>query len=863
MPKRTQFLDLSTFSTFGALLKALRERAGLTQRELARQVGYHYSYLSRLEKNVRRPDEMTLRTRFIPALRIQNDPTLVERFLELAVNKGILEESQLGVDVPVVGSKRGGWLPVSLTPLLGREAECEALFKIFLDDEVRLVTLIGPPGVGKTRLSLHIAEQVSYLFSDGVVFVDLMPVLDAEHVIPAIAAALGAQDGSNASALKIVESALQERNLLLVLDNFEQVLSAAPQLLSLLGWAKEVKILVTSREALRLRGEQEFLLAPLSVPRQTELSVMDFPSVQLFLQRARSARHDFQVDEGNALLAAEICRRLDGLPLAIELAAARVRTFSLKDMLDQFDRRFQWLSNTSRDIPEWRRTLWSTIRWSFNLLNEKEKILFTRLAVFSGGWTVEAAEQICSDRDLPQTEIFELLIALVDRSLVVYEAGKRYRFLDTIAKFAKERLLESGIFDELKCRHLRYFADWAEELEERFYSITPIHYQEYAGVEQNNIHAALEWGLKPQGSFADGVRLANASGLIWLEFGQVRDGYEQVLQYLEKGKDVTSPALYGQLLLKSHLLGNRLGKGKAAYKDSLLAEEVARSIQDKKLLANALFLLGDFEREFRYFDSADRYLTEAVSLYRELDVLPELGQSLSSIGNNFFHLGRREESWKAIDEALRIAERINDQRGLGVALRARATNLRYLGRYKEALSAFENALQVVRVNGDRPNAGVNLVNMCMLTNMMGDYYASAQYALEAVSVFQSLGDVEQQALPKRLRAYALIHLGQLPEAKFLAMESLQINLNAGFLGMGTLPSLLALAEIKYVEGDLECAVRILGFLDQKLSGKFLVTSPDSHSYERLKGLLISYESSEWWKEAAEMELDQVIVKIKI
>ncbi|MBI5825076.1 MAG: tetratricopeptide repeat protein [Chloroflexi bacterium] len=860
MAKRRAVLSRSEFTTFGELLRYLRERVRLSQRELAQKVGYHYSYISRLERNSRTLDVLTLRTRFIPALRIQNEPAWVERLLELADGPNDSAEDQALVAEPARSAGRSVSRPVSLTPLLGRESESEALFQILLDEEVRLVTLIGPPGVGKTRLSIHILEQLSSMFANGAVFVDLMPVLDAGQVITALAAVLGTQETIKASALENVKSALQGSSLLIVMDNFEQVLAAAPQLLPILGAAPGVKILATSREALRLRGEQEFPLAPLAVPDEKSQSVLDFPSVQLFMQRAHSAKPDFQLDEEDASRAAEICRRLDGLPLAIELAAARIRTFSPADMLEQFDRRFQWLAHTSRDMPEWRRTLWSTIEWSYNLLSEKERALFERLSVFTGGWTIEAAEALCSDgKFFPQTETLTILMQLVGKSLVASETGGRYRFLDTIEKFAHEKLIESGGLEEMNNSHLRYFADWAEALEAQFNTITPLIFQSRAAPELTNIRAALEWALHHREAFVDGLRLSIPTSLIWLELGQIRDEYERARIFL---RGITDPALQPlqvRLLLRTAALGFRIESGGIPYEDCLNAERIARSLNDMKLLADVLFALGDMDRELRRFDSADKYLTECVAMYRELNLLAELNHSLSSMGNNLYHLGRFAGSRAALDEALEIAIQISDPTGLGSALRVRATNLRYDGKYLEALEAFKSALDVARTNGDRPNVAINLANLCVLANLLEDYPASADYAEAAIMVFQSLGNRDQQAFPKRMLAYALLQQGFSARAKVYALESLHINLEAGTRGMGTLPSLLALAEIELAEGNLETPARIYGFLKPQLEGKFLVVNPDSRSFDRVGCKLVGKGTEAWQIEGASMLLDEAVI----
>ncbi|MBK9208847.1 MAG: XRE family transcriptional regulator [Anaerolineales bacterium] len=452
MAKPRTALEPVTTASLGELLRYFRERANLSQRELAQKVGYHYSYISRLEKNERALSESALRKLFIPALKLEHDPKATTRLLELATSIN-LSAAITDADLqPASSPARSAGLPVSLTPLLGREAESASLFNILLNEGTRLVTLIGAPGVGKTRLALHVAEQLASNFSDGVIFVDLMPVLETDQVLPTLAAALDTQENN-------LPAILSQRSQLIVIDNFEQVLESAPQLLPLLN-APKIKILTTSREALRLRGEQEFPLAPLPVPdEKTNPSALDFASVQLFLQRAQSAKPDFQLEGEDVSRAAEICRRLDGLPLAIELAAARIRSLSLTAMLKQFDRRFEWLTHGGRDLPVWRQTLWGAIEWSYTLLSGQERALFTRLSVFAGGWNLEAAEEICSDELLcTPSDILNLLIQLIDKSLITVDAQTgRYHFLETLREFAFENLKDGNDLEPIRQRHAVYY----------------------------------------------------------------------------------------------------------------------------------------------------------------------------------------------------------------------------------------------------------------------------------------------------------------------------------------------------------------------------------------------------------------------
>ncbi len=854
MVKRPHDASPSSFKSFGDLLKYLRERARLSQRELARQVGYHYSYMSRMENNVRLPDEVTLRTRFAPALGIEDEPAWMERLLELAAGEEVSAVAQAGEVKPASGLEGGGALPIILTSLLGREVESQALFQILTSDEIRLVTLIGPPGVGKTRLSLHLAEQLASYFSDGVAFVDLMPILEAENVMTALAAVLGTLETHDVDVFDGVKAALREREMFIVMDNFEQVLDAAPQVAALLGVAPRVKILATSREALRLRGEQEFPLSPLPVPTEFSASVLEFPSVQLFLQRARAVKPGFELSEDELRQVAEICRRLDGLPLAIELAAARVRTFSPADMLEQFDRRFQWLANTSRDIPEWRRTLWSAIAWSYNLLTEKERRLFERLSVFAGGWTVEAAEAVCSDEmDCPRSEIFAMLLQLVDKSLVVGEPGPRYRFLDTIGKFAHEKLGEHGQAGmlELGNRHLRYFADWAETLDTQFLKLSPLVFQQRTGVEINNVRAALDWGLSHQDALADGLRLSVPASLIWLEHGQVRDEYERAHLFLRKAID---PALHARLLLRTAAIGMRLDQQLLSYEYCRHAEKLALDMNDQGLLAESLKMIGDIDRDTGKFDLAEGPLTESVRIYRALNRLFELNQALTSLGNNYFFQHRLDDASAALAEALDIADRIGDNSGQAYALRTQAGHLHELGRNSESLETYQKALHLARASGDRPNIAHCLNCMSIESNLLEDYSASERYARDSIAVFQSLGNVEQ-AFTRRMLAYALLHQGFPDRARSFAMQSLKDNLNGG---TGVMSCLTALAEIKLAKGEIKPAAQLYGFIAPRVVERFSKIIPDAQAFRRIGRVLHDKDTGDWQAEGASMTLEEAV-----
>ncbi|MCI0555668.1 MAG: AAA family ATPase, partial [Anaerolineae bacterium] len=394
-------------------------------------------------------------------------------------------------------------LPISLTPLVGRDKEVAAVTKILSRFDVRLVTLIGPPGVGKTRLAVHVAKEAAGMFAHGEVFVDLSSVNDPKDFLPAMAEALSVRETTEMPLMSRLISTLRQKNLLLVIDNFEQAVDAAPQILQILSNLPEVKALVTSREALRLSGENEFTVTPFPLPQKSPsgqpmrisqeqiAELMTFAAIQLFVQRAQAVQVDFELTSENMEAVLEICRRLDGLPLAIELAAARVKVLNTKAKLAQIDRHLDLLVREKRESQTWRQTLRGAIEWSYNLLSEPERILMNRLSVFSDGWTSESAEVICRSTEenllALHGEILDLLIQLADKSLIVIEKMEqetRFRFLETIHHYAREKLQESGQEHQVKNQHLAFFARFAEDAEKHLDDASQV---EWAGrVEQEH-----------------------------------------------------------------------------------------------------------------------------------------------------------------------------------------------------------------------------------------------------------------------------------------------------------------------------------------------------------------------------------------
>ena len=406
--------------------------------------------------------------------------------------------------------------------------------------EVRLLTLTGPGGTGKTRLGLQVAADLLDEFSDGVFFVALASITEPELVASTIARALGVKESAEQSLMEGLKNYLRDKHLLLVLDNFEQVLEGAPLVRELLVACPKLKVLATSRIPLRLYGEQEYPVPPLSLPDPGVMPPLEaltqYEAVRLFVERARAVKADFQVTNENASAVAEICARLDGLPLAIELAVARLKVLTPQKMLDRLGDRLKLLTRGARDLPERQRTLRATMEWSHALLEEGEKVLFARLSVFVGGRTIEAIEAVCdAEGDLPM-EALDGVESLVDKSLLREEGTggePRFVMLETVHEYAREKLQESGEAEELRRLHARYFLSLAEVETGTYKGGGRAEWFQLLEDEQDNFRAALSWSLESD-EVEFGLRLAAALQPYWTRRGHYGEGCRWLEDVLEK-----------------------------------------------------------------------------------------------------------------------------------------------------------------------------------------------------------------------------------------------------------------------------------------------------------------------------------------
>jgi predicted ATPase/class 3 adenylate cyclase len=482
-------------------------------------------------------------------------------------------------------------LPTQPTPLVGREREVGAVCEGLRRPEVRLLTLVGPGGTGKTRVGLQAAAELIEGFEGGVFFVALAALNDPALVASTVAQSLGVTETGDRPLEERLKEYLRNRETLLLLDNFEQVLEAAPLLEGLLGSAPRLKALATSRAALRLYGEHEFPVPPLELPDTRRLpeieALAQYEAVRLFIERARAIKPDFAVTNENAPAIAEICARLDGLPLAIELAAARTRLLPPQAMLKRLDSRLKLLTGGARNLPERQRTLRGAIEWSHGLLAPEEQTLFARLAVFAGGRTLEAIEAVCDPGG--ELDVFDGVESLLEKSLLRQEEGPdgepRFVMLETIHEFARERLEEGGEAEEVKRAHAEFFLALAEETEPELRGPRQFSWFERLETEHDNLRAALSWSLET-GNAELRLRIGGALRWFWNVRGYAGEGWRWVAAGLSGG-EAAPAAVRAEALLGLGDLAQRQGDYERATEDLEASLALCREAGDRSGEARA------------------------------------------------------------------------------------------------------------------------------------------------------------------------------------------------------------------------------------------------------------------------------------
>jgi predicted ATPase/class 3 adenylate cyclase len=574
-------------------------------------------------------------------------------------------------------------LPARLPPLIGRDDDLATVTELLTRDGVALATLLGPGGTGKTRLAVATGAELLSSFPDGVFFVDLSATTDPSLVVPAIAQTFSLRETPGRSLQDTLIDHLADREILLILDNLEQVIDTAAEIATLLTSASRLKVLATSREPLRITGEKELQLAPLSLPSPLDPpeAVATSPAVELFVTRAQDVRPDFRLTPDDAAVVAEICRRLDGLPLGIELAAARVKVLSLPALKERLEQSLKVLSSGKRDASERQRTLRGAIAWSYDLLSSDEQTLFRRLGVFTGGWSLEAAEQVGDGGDL-DTDVLDGLASLVDKSLVrTDEEQERFSMLETIREFASERLEESREAEDSRRRHAEFFRGLAEEAEPHLVGRDPKTWLDRLEQEHANLRTALEWAVTRDERLA--IEFAADLSRFWSIRGHLSEGREWLQRVLEPGREEVSRGILkvtSMLAILAYAQGDLNTTQSAAERGISLAQ----ALSDDEGLMRCRETLALCEMDQGRLTQARQHLQQNLERSRALH--DERGIAITTGNLSFLSLreGDHEAASTLGRESFERHRRSGNMEGMGASAAALGLNSLLANKFEQA-----------------------------------------------------------------------------------------------------------------------------------------------------------------------------------
>ncbi|MGH2601436.1 MAG: ATP-binding protein, partial [Dehalococcoidia bacterium] len=711
-------------------------------------------------------------------------------------------------------------LPAPPTPLVGRQQELATATAWLHEAGVRLVTITGPPGVGKTRLALDVGSRLADEFADGLAFIRLDTVYDPEQVLPAIGRALGLSEAAGQPAIDMLSGYLQEKRLLLVLDNLEQVLPAAVDLAGLLAACPAVSILATSRAALQIRGEHELQLSSLALPSvggdrdaarsgvagAGRLEAAAAPAVQLFVQRAQAVRPGFALDDDNAGTVAAICARLDGLPLAIELAAARSSMFAPKALLARLvgargRASLQFLTAGARDLPARQQTLRNAIDWSHELLSPDERTLLRRLSAFVGGCTLAAAQAVCGPLDDGDTAVLDALTSLFRHSLLTRgeepDGEPRFDMLATIREYAEAQLEASGEMDAIHQRHFDYMLAVAMKGAEGLQGPDQglwVHRHER---EHDNVRAALERALA-NGDAAGALQLATSLG----EFWGMRASFAEAAGWLERGLQAPGhvpAALRAEALNQAGMALGYSGQG-------------GRGVA---------------------------LLEEAVALSREIDDTSVLAKCLNNLGNALWRQGDLERAADLLEQSVVLRRGMGDNNGASRTLGNLAAVQALLGKYEQAIRSYEELIQSFRASGNQNQVAMALTNLGTTLRLAGEHDRAGPLLEESLAIFRGIGN--QRGIVVTLTSLTNTAIEQVDAGRALVYlrEALSLAREAT-AHEDTINGLESRAGIALLEGDHALAATLLAAIEAACKTTGVVQPPDRRSeHERRLTLLRS------------------------
>ena len=750
-------------------------------------------------------------------------------------------------------------LPVQISGFIGREKVIKEV-KDLLGNS-RLLTIIGTGGSGKTRLAMQTGADLIDDFANGVFIAELAPVTNSSLLVQTVIYSLGLKEEQNKTPDEILTDFMKDKELLLILDNCEHLIHECALLAkTLLNKCPKLKLIITSREALNCAGEQILRLPSMTLPDlSTEITpemIMNYESVRLFIERALSVNPDFRVNEKNAFSLAKICTRLDGIPLAIELAAARVKIMTIEKISERLNDRFSLLTGGNRTSLPRQQTLKALIDWSYDLLSENEKILWSRLSVFTGGWTLEAAEEICSDEILIKDDILDLLSHLTEKSIIIYDyENERYRILETIKQYGESKLSDEIQRTRLVSKHLNYFNNTAFSLnlagpdaEIRILKLESDH---------NNYIAAIESSIT-NGDIEKCAALANILSIFWEIRGYSSTGLrliDKILNNSEGISKITEAKLYNAASTLNRLLGNN-DKSREFILKSL---ELLRKENDKSELINSIIVLANTEAGTGNFDKAEKLYNESLALSREIDYVNGIAFSLNNLGNISLVRGNYDDAEKIILESLEFHKRSGNKRNLCFALDSLGNIYSEKGKPEQAKYYLTESLEISREVGDKSGIAFALHNLAGIMLSDGNYEEGLKYNEESLKLRTEIGE-------KTGIAYSLDNIGRtlLEQKKFIEAqkyfnESLKLRIDSGDMH-AILLSLKPYTLIFKHRGQYIFTLKLLGAIESGIESLGIAMSKEElmHHEEILNEMKILLSEEEFSKYFTEGKLMSII-----